>query len=225
MIRLALFDVDGTLIYTRRAGQKAFARVFATRFGIANGTEQVSFAGRTDPAIVSEVLRRHQIEPSPENLRTFFEDYVFYLDHFLHELQGGVQPGVWEWIHALRARPQPTVLGLLTGNIRLGAEIKLRRFGLWECFRTGGFADDHIDRNQIAVAARRRGEELLGGRLADHEVLVVGDTPLDIACGRHIGARVLAVATGGHKLEELRPHHPDWAVADLRQASVPEICG
>jgi phosphoglycolate phosphatase len=224
MIRLALFDIDGTLIYTSGAGVKAFARTLALQFGVPNGTTQVAFAGRTDPSIVHEIFLQHQIEPSTDNLRRFFDAYVFLLDHFLHELPGGLQPGVADWIHSLQALTPRPVLGLLTGNIRLGAEIKLRRFGLWDVFETGGFGDDHIERNRIAAAARQRGEALAGTRLGDHEVLVVGDTPLDIACGRSIGAKVLAVATGGARLPQLLEHNPEWAVPDLRQISVAEVC-
>ena len=109
--------------------------------------------------------------------------------------------------------------GLLTGNIRLGAEIKLRRYGLWEFFETGGFADDSEDRNHIAAAALERGRRVLGGNLRGEEILVVGDTPHDVRCGKFIGAKVLAVATGGAKLEELQNHKPDWAVEDLTRVS------
>jgi phosphoglycolate phosphatase-like HAD superfamily hydrolase len=125
----------------------------------------------------------------------------------------------------LRTLPKNPLLGLLTGNIRLGAEIKLRHFNLWREFEVGGFADDHEDRNQIANAARRRGASRLGGELRGEEILVIGDTPLDIRCARAIGAKVLAVATGGATLEELKRHEPDWAVADLTRVSAREICG
>ena len=225
MIRLVLFDIDGTLIRSGGAGEKAFGRVFASEFGIANGTARVNFAGRTDFGIVSEVLRRHHIEPSAENLQRFFDAYVFLLEHFLHQLNGGLPPGVTEWLRDLQTHPRHPVLGLLTGNIRLGAEIKLRHFGLWEVFQTGGFADDGIDRNHVAVAARKRGEALLGSKLRDEEVLVIGDTPLDISCGRHIGAKVLAVATGGFRQPLLQEHKPDWAVIDLRELTVADVCG
>ncbi len=125
-----------------------------------------------------------------------------------------------EFIRDLHALPHPPLLGLLTGNIRLGAEIKLRHFHLWEVFETGAFADDHEERDQIAEVARQRGSRILGNDLAGQEVLVVGDTPLDIRCARAIGAKVLAVGTGGASLQELEQHHPDWAVKDLTQVAV-----
>lgn len=130
-----------------------------------------------------------------------------------------------EFIRDLSALPQPPTLGLLTGNIRLGAELKLRRYDLWHHFHFGGFADDHEERDQIAVAALERGRRVLGKNLQPEEIVVVGDTPFDIRCGKFIGARVLAVATGGAKLEELKQHKPDWAVEDSTQISAREVCG
>ena len=132
-------------------------------------------------------------------------------------------PGVWELIHGLQALPQAPLLGLLTGNIRLGAEIKLRHFNLWDVFQTGAFGDDHEDRDQIAAwrcsaAAASSGEELRGD-----EVLVIGDTPLDIRCARAIGAKALAVASGGADLAELERHQPDWAIPDLRAITAREV--
>ena len=217
MVRLVLFDIDGTLIRTGGAGVKAFARVFATEFGAVDGFEKLKFAGRTDVSLVREFFTVHQIPVTPENLERFFERYVFWLDHILKESHSEVCRGVWEFIAGLRALPRPPLLGLLTGNIRLGAEIKLRHLGLWETFETGAFADDHEDRAQIAAVAQRRGSRLLGEDLAGDQVLVIGDTPLDIRCARAIGARVLAVATGGATFEELEQHQPDWAAKDLTE--------
>ena len=215
MVRLVLFDIDGTLIHTGGAGVKAFAQVFASEFNAADGFERLKFAGRTDLSLVREFFSVHQIPPTTQNLERFFDRYVFWLDHILQESRTTVCPGVWEFIRRLQALPQPPVLGLLTGNIRLGAEIKLRHANLWDVFATGAFADDHEDRDQIAAIARRRGSRMLGKELAGGEVLVIGDTPLDVRCARAIGARCLAVATGGHPLAELELHQPDWAVRDL----------
>lgn len=225
MIRLVLFDIDGTLIHTSGAGEKAFARVFANFFGVSDGTEKLKFAGRTDVAILREFFLHNAIEPSPENMEQFFEAYVFLLDYMLHALPGGVHPGVWNWLHDLRTLPQKPVVGLLTGNIRLGAEIKLRRFNLWEQFETGAFANDAADRNEIAATAVRRGETLLGNKLRGEEVLVIGDTPLDIACARYIGAKVLAVGTGMYRPRDLLPLKPDWAVDNLEAISARDVCG
>jgi phosphoglycolate phosphatase len=226
MVRLVLFDIDGTLVRTGGAGVKAFAKVFATEFGAVDGFEKLKFAGRTDISLVREFFAVHQIADTPENFQRFFEPYVFWLDHILSQTTSEVCRGVWEFIDGLRALPEPPLLGLLTGNIRLGAEIKLRRLGLWDIFETGAFADDHEQRPQIAAIAKARGSRILDEDLQGEQVLVVGDTPLDIDCARAIDAKVLAVATGGATLGDLRSHAPDWSVADLRDISATEaICG
>jgi phosphoglycolate phosphatase-like HAD superfamily hydrolase len=217
MVRLVLFDIDGTLIRTGGAGMMAFAKVFATEFNATDGFERLKFAGRTDLSLVREFFSLHQIPPTAQNFERFFDRYIFWLDHILLQTESSVYPGVWEFIHGLRALTEPPLLGLLTGNIRLGAEIKLRHVQLWDVFETGAFADDHEERDQIAAIARRRGSRILGTELKGSEVLVVGDTPLDIRCGRAIGAKCLAVATGGHPLDELELHQPDWALKDLRE--------
>lgn len=223
MIRLVLFDIDGTLIHTSGAGEKAFARVFANLFGIADGTEKLKFAGRTDGAVLREFFVHNAIEPSADNMEQFLEAYVFMLDHMLNSLPGGVLPGVWNWLHDLRTLPEPPMIGLLTGNIRLGAEIKLRRFNLWEQFEIGAFADDSSERNEIAALARKRGEAALGRSLRDEEVLIIGDTPLDIACARSISAKVLAVGTGIYRKRDLVPFKADWTADNLEKIAVREV--
>ena len=220
MVRLVLFDIDGTLIQTGGAGEKAFARVCEKEFNVLNGTAQLRFAGRTDPSIVREFFLRHQIEPSHENFRRFFDCYVFWLDHMLGQLAGRVLPGVQEMIGALRALTRPPAIGLLTGNIRLGAQIKLGHYKLWDQFQTGGFGDDHEDRNRIAVIARDRGIDLLKEKLSGDQIVVIGDTPRDIECGKAIQAKTLAVATGSYRLEQLEEHDPTWAVRDLSGISL-----
>lgn len=223
MVRLVLFDIDGTLVHTGGAGVKAFARVFETEFGARDGFERLKFAGRTDVSLVREFFGFHGIAATPENFTRFFERYVFWLDQILRESHTVPCPGILEFIGGLKALSSPPVLGLLTGNIRLGAEIKLRHFKLWELFETGAFADDHEERDHIAAIARQRGSRLLGEELRGEQVVVVGDTPLDIRCGRAIGAKVLAVATGGAPLEELQRHQPDWAVPDLTRVLPAEL--
>ena len=127
-------------------------------------------------------------------------------------------------IRDLESRARPPAIGLLTGNIRLGAQIKLSHYRLSEHFRLGAFGDDHEDRNQLAVVALERGSQFLNTQLCGDEVLVVGDTPKDIACGRAINARVLAVATGGSAYAELARHQPDWLVRALDRVNVAEVC-
>lgn len=225
MVELVLFDIDGTLVRTGGAGVEAFRKVFAAEFKATDGFERLKFAGRTDTGLVREFFEYHHIPMTRENTERFFEHYVFLLDHIL--AQGAPRPceGVLQFLAALNALPAPPLIGLLTGNIRLGAEIKLRHCNLWESFKTGAFADDSEDRNLIAVAAQKRGCRLLGKELRGDQIVVIGDTAHDIRCGRHIGAKVLAVATGGATLDELENHQPDWAVKNLSCVTARQIVG
>jgi phosphoglycolate phosphatase len=220
VIRLVLFDIDGTLIRTGGAGVKAFGKTFASEFNLPDATRKVTFHGRTDVSLVRQIFRANGIEESEKNFARFFERYPFWLDHYLHRLDGGPCEGVQDFVNGLRTVKHAPVLGLLTGNIRLGAELKLRRYNLWHYFETGAFADDHEDRNCIAGVAQKRGVEKLGQGLKADEILVVGDTAHDIECGKSIGAKVLAVGTGNIALDELASHQPNYVVADLTQITV-----
>jgi phosphoglycolate phosphatase-like HAD superfamily hydrolase len=225
MVRLVLFDIDGTLIHSGGAGEKAFGRVCETEFGVPNGAARLHFAGRTDTAIVRDFFQQHAIEASADNFCRFFDRYVFYLDHLLKQLHGSVLPGVHAMLKELNARAQPPLVGLLTGNIRLGAQIKLSHYRLWEAFCLGGFGDDHEDRNEVAKIVHQRGNRALGEKLKGGQVLVIGDTPRDVECARAIGARSLAVATGKYSTEQLQRESPTWTVESLAHVCVDEVCG
>jgi phosphoglycolate phosphatase len=225
MVRLVLFDIDGTLIQSGGAGEVAFGRVCEAEFGVPNGTAGLNFAGRTDPSIVREFFQQFAIEASPQNFQRFFDCYVFHLDHLLGQLNGRVLPGVHDMIRDMNALDQPPLIGLLTGNIRLGAQIKLGHYQLWEQFRMGAFGDDHEDRNQVAAIAKERGVRMLGKYLSGDQVVVIGDTPRDIECARAIGARCLAVATGKFTAKELQEHSPTWAVDTLKELTARDVCG
>jgi phosphoglycolate phosphatase-like HAD superfamily hydrolase len=224
MIRVVLFDIDGTLVHTGGAGTKAFSQTFRHVFGLKDGVERMKFAGRTDVSLVREFLQIHRLPASPENFRRFFDNYVFWLEHIVAQSHGGECRGITPFLRGLLALPQPPLLGLLTGNIRLGAEIKLRRFGLWNFFVMGGFADDSEDRDQIAVAALARARRVLDVDLDPQEAVVVGDTPFDVRCGKFIGAKTLAVATGGSSYADLLRQGADWTVEDVTRIDVREIC-
>jgi phosphoglycolate phosphatase-like HAD superfamily hydrolase len=224
MVRLVLFDIDGTLVHTGGAGTKAFSQTFSHIFGLKHGAEKMKFAGRTDVSLVREFFQLHGVPESADNFRQFFDNYVFWLEQIVAQSNGGHCAGVVGFILDLLALPEPPMLGLLTGNIQLGAEIKLRRFGLWNFFVMGGFADDHEDRNHIAVAALQRGRRVLDPHLQPQEVVVIGDTPFDVRCGKFIGAKTLAVASGGSPYADLRTHGADWTVENLTQIPAREIC-
>ncbi len=217
MFRLILFDIDGTLIRTGGAGVRAFRSVFEEAFGHQTGTDRIHFAGRVDTSLVREMLVNHGLEPSRENFDKFFARYAHWLRHWLNELDGHLCPGVEPFMQHCVERSSPPVIGLLTGNVRTGARIKLEHFGIWERFAMGAFGDDHEDRNELAVIAWQRGREHLGNDLRAEEILVIGDTPRDVACARHIGAKVVGVTTGGATRDELAATKPDWLVDDLSE--------
>ena len=223
MIQLVLFDIDGTLIRTGGAGVKAFERVFDLVFGVPRATRGMQFAGRTDRSLVREFLENQGIHPTPEHFEKFLAHYVFLLDQMLQSHRGEICQGVPEFLRALLQTDDPPTFGLLTGNIRIGAEIKLRHHQLWEWFKLGAFGDDHENRNELASIAARRGSDLLKKPLAGNEILVIGDTRLDVECGKAIGARTVAVATGGYTREELLKHSPDVAVNHLLELDLKTI--
>ena len=224
MIRLVLFDIDGTLIRSGGAGVHAFGEAFGQVFHAPHATSLMKFAGRTDFSLAREGMKALGLDPKEDDFTRFFSSYTTFLRERLKDRPGSVCVGVPEFLLSLAKMRTPPLLALLTGNIRLGAELKLRHYGLWEHFVFGAYADDHEDRNLIAAKAHERGREHLGPSLAGDEILVIGDTPHDVTCGRAIGARVLAVATGGHTVEELRVCQPDWVVEDLTKIRAEEVC-
>lgn len=204
-----LFDIDGTLVRTGGAGKAAMEAALCEEFGVTLSAEEVPYSGRTDRAIGRDLLVGHDLEPSPANQDRLIAGYLHRLPGRLRSLGGTVCPGVRELLHHLRGRDDVR-LGLLTGNVRRGAELKLGHFDLWHHFPAGGFGDHHEDRDDVARAA----VAAVGAGPAD-EVWVVGDTPLDVRCARAVGAKVVAVATGWHPLDELAACGADLALADL----------
>lgn len=194
---------------------KAFEKTFEQVFNLPEATKSLNFSGRTDTSLVRECFALHGIAATPRNFASFFEAYPLLLESFLGRLPGGVCAGVHEFMERLLKLPERPLMGLLTGNIRRGAELKLRHYQLWERFETGAYGDDHEDRNCIAGVARQRAEEHLGKTLPGEEILVIGDTPRDIECGRSIGARVIGVGTGHYTPEELRAAGATLAVETL----------
>ena len=152
-MRVLLFDIDGTLIRSGGAGKAAMEAGLKSAFGVKEIRDRVAYSGRTDPGIVRELLALHDIEPTDANAKRLNSAYLSNLPTMLTRMRGSVLPGIEE---ALRRERREAVVGLLTGNIRAGAEIKLRHFGLWDYFPFGGFADELTDRrDQIARPEKR----------------------------------------------------------------------
>ncbi len=223
MIRMILFDIDGTLIESDGAGAEAFERVFRSVFGIHGAAAELDFRGNTDRGILQAFFRKRGLPATEENHERFCLAYVHWLEHLLLERGGRTLPGIRRLLGELSNQDRPSLIGLLTGNIRLGAEIKLRRFGIWDHFETGAFGCESEARNDLAAIALERGSRILGHRIRGEEILIIGDTPRDIACARSIGARSIAVATGAYDCAELERHGPDRTLEDLATVEVADL--
>ena len=214
MNHLLLWDIDGTLIASGGAGMRALQVALRRVFAIEGSLADIDFAGRTDLWIMRQVFEKFSLPPTAENFSRYFEGYVAALPAELDNPHARVLPGVREILRAAAGHGE-IAQGLLTGNMRRGAQAKLVFHGLWEHFEFGAFADDSEHRNELGPHAVRRALERHGVSFATEDIWVIGDTPHDIACGKSIGARTLAVATGGATLDQLRCHQPTALVQDL----------
>jgi phosphoglycolate phosphatase len=221
MAKLVLFDIDGTLVLTGRAGVRAMNRACHQVIGRNNALDGISVAGRTDWIILHDALRAvgHDMD---EDLFVRLRDV--YVSNLREEivLRGegvkGVMPGIRELLDALNARPD-VFLALLTGNFEQGARIKLEHFDLWHYFRCGAFGDDAADRNALVPFALDRARSFGLEAIARDDVFVVGDTPHDVACAHASGAVPVGVATGSFSLTDLRESGADVVFADLSDTS------
>ena len=213
--RLLLWDIDSTLIHSAHAGLTSLKQAVARRYGVEDDLSDIEIAGRTDAHIARSILAKYGVETTADNVTAFLEEYLTGLCELLPNSTGGrVLPGVAEILERMHAK-EDRVLALLTGNLQRGAELKLRRYGLWEYFEFGAFADDHHDRNQLGPFARTRACERHAFDFPPRAIDVIGDTAHDIACGKAIGARTIAVATGSSSVEQLAAHEPDFVFEDL----------
>ena len=217
MPKLVLFDIDGTLVLTGGAGMRAMNRACEQIMGHAEALAGIPVAGRTDWIILHDMLGRIGRDLDD---RLFADLRAEYLRHLRVEIElpgrgvKGVMPGVRELLDDLRTHEQ-VVLGLLTGNFEEGARIKLEHFDLWHYFRCGAFGDDAADRNALVPFALERARGCGLDQLDPANVVVVGDTPHDVACALAVGAVPVGVATGGFNVGELRDSGADVVFEDL----------
>lgn len=212
--RLLLFDIDGTLITSGGAGEAALKDAMRSRFGVEEDLAGIILAGATDARIARELLEKHGISVSPENVAALLDTYLGHLSDRIGRHDGKLLPGIVPLLNVLSHR-EDAVLALLTGNVSRGAEIKLTHYGVWDFFEFGAFADDHHDRNELGKFARARALERHGEEFPPSRIYVIGDTPKDIECGRAIGACTVAIATGHYSAAELKDHSPDFLFEDL----------
>lgn len=217
MQRLILLDIDGTILSTGGVAARAFRESLEEVFGTSGPREGYSFAGKTDPQIARELLVAAGV-PETEMKERLPEVWKLYLPRVAERLVAGsvrVLPGVRALIERLHETPD-AVLGLLTGNLVEGARLKLGAAGLdFEWFAVGAFGSDHAERSALPLVAIERAEARFGHRFEGKSVVIVGDTPMDISCGEHLGVRTIAVATGSYGPEELEDCGPDHLFTDL----------
>ena len=217
MTRVVLFDIDGTLVLTGGAGVRAMSRAFEELFAVPDPFRGIPMPGRTDVSILSDAAAAHGV--ASHELAPFRE---VYLGHLATEIEKpgprkGIMPGVRPLLDLLAGRAD-VYLALLTGNYEDAARVKLEHFDLWRYFQCGAFGDLAPDRNSLLPKAlaeiRRRG----GPDVGPSDAVVIGDTPLDVACAAAGGARSIAVATGGYDVDALRAAGANVALQDLSDA-------
>ncbi|MFK7766666.1 MAG: HAD family hydrolase [Mariniblastus sp.] len=207
-----LFDIDGTLIRSGGAGMNAINEVMKNLFDV-DSVAKIKVHGRTDNGILSDVFAAHSLDYDAHR-DDFNAGYWGLLPQRLKECDGEILPGAVSLLEHLHGR-EKVALGILTGNSKRAAQIKLEHFGLDGYFEFGGYGDHHSERNDVAGLARAAAEEFLGQRFVGDQLWVVGDTVNDITCARSIQSRVVAVETGGSDPDVLRAASPDLQLKNL----------
>jgi phosphoglycolate phosphatase-like HAD superfamily hydrolase len=219
---LVLFDVDGTLVDCCGQTRAPFAAALEEIYGTTGDLDHYDFSGRTDPQIVLELMAGAGIarERAAGRLPAMRARYLEALERDLDPSRVRLLPGVAALVEALGARGD-LAIGLLTGNWRRGAEIKLATHGLDRHFAFGAFGDDAVERDRLPPFALTRARQRHGVDFAPERTLIVGDSPLDVACARAHGLRCLAVATGHTPAERLAG--AERVVADLTGGDLEEM--
>lgn len=218
-MKLLLFDIDQTLVNTGGAGLRALDRACQQLFQLEHAMDGISPHGKTDPAIVREILRVRlkNASPSPKEIETVLEAYLSFLkDEVRLSPAYRVLPGIISLLDHLVAHDD-AVTGLATGNIEMGGRFKLERGGLNRYFGFGGFGSDAEDRTELVRKGAARAADKTGRTFHPHDIFVIGDTPLDIEAGRLAGFQTVGVATGSYSVGQLLEAGATFAVADLEK--------
>jgi phosphoglycolate phosphatase-like HAD superfamily hydrolase len=215
--RVFLFDVDGTLVIARGAGRRALGVALAQTFGCTGPIHTYDFRGKTDPRIVHDLMRAAGVpgDAIVERLDDCLATYARALEGLIRDgHRVDVLPGVAELVRRLDARTD-AIVGLLTGNIEAGARLKLAPTGLLPYFRVGAYGSDDPDRARLPRVAAARVARVTGQPVSLRDLVIIGDTPLDVDCARACGAVAVAVATGQYGYEQLAACGPDLVFRDF----------
>jgi phosphoglycolate phosphatase-like HAD superfamily hydrolase len=221
--RLLLFDVDGTLLSPGPGARRVFAESLVEVFGTCGDLDGYRFEGKLDPVIVAELMLAAGSEDSvvARDARRALDRYVWRLEEALAEERPVLKPGVLPLLDAIEARGD-AVLSLLTGNVERGARAKLSAVGIWSRFRFGAWGDERPLRTELGPVALARAREVTGIAFSPADTVVVGDALSDVACGRALGARVVAVATGRTTAADLASAGADVVLTSF--ADLPAAC-
>jgi phosphoglycolate phosphatase-like HAD superfamily hydrolase len=218
-VRLALFDIDGTLVSMGGAAKEAFVRALAETVGREVVSDGISFGGKTDPQIARELLARNGVgaDGMEAAIAETVRRYLLYFERDLPRAQGArLLPGVRELLEALAER-EDVATALLTGNVEQGARLKLGFFDLDRHFdfTVSAFGSDHHDRYELPAIVLERARRRFGSHVEGTDLVILGDSEHDVLCGRAVGARALAVATGWTPAAALHSHRPHRLFADF----------
>ncbi len=209
-----LFDIDGTLIDAAGAGRLSLDLALEHEFSLRR-EQHIPLQGRTDLGIFTEYLEQHSIEANAENLQRFRQAYLDQLPRQMHLRPGKICPGVEELLPQLSNDPR-FKLGLLTGNSLKSATIKLSHFRIEHWFSFGIYGQQALRRIDLAPEIPNILKTVADKEWTEQQVVVIGDTPDDVALGKAVRARTIAVATGGHPLTELEEAKPCVVLDDLQ---------
>ena len=215
--KVLLFDIDGTLLEPAGIGRKCCQRALEDVLGYSISTDHVEMAGRTDWQILNDLLSHAGLDDAQIESRrkAVFDALARHISTAAPTSKMHPLPGVLALMESLKG-DQRFLLGLVTGNSQGIVVHKLRAVGIDPgLFAVGAFGDDHFDRNALPALALYRLSQLIGRQVPPEKVLVIGDTPHDIACARHTGLKVLSVATGVFNIPDLEKHQPTYLLEDL----------
>lgn len=228
MRRLVLFDIDGTLLSAGGVSSQAMVEALVAGFGTAGAANEYDYSGKTDPQIVRDLLRGAGISDQriDAGMTAALEDYRRRLDARLRPEHVRAKPGVVAVVDALAADTRVT-LALLTGNIEPCARAKLAPLGLNRHFPFGAYGSDHEDRYCLPQVAVARAAAHTGATFSGEQVVIIGDSIHDVLCGRSLGVRAVAVATGRTSRERLAAERPHALLDDLSDtaAALDQILG
>ena len=215
-MRLLLFDIDGTLIRVNSSGRSAVRHALEHTFGRPLNIDGISFSGKTDPQILSEILDHHGL-PLTRGDAAFDQVLECYTENFLERVKPADVdrlPGVRGLLDRLSALEDIT-LGLITGNLETTAYFKLAAADIDQHFSFSAFGSDHHDRHELSPLALERARTATGYPFEGRDTVVIGDTPHDVSCGRVVDAQTVAVCTGRISKNELSRAAPDLLLEDL----------